>query len=688
MFSDIGQIQTAGQQPSAPAAPWPLSSNDPLALPSDGHPFGRDCDLPPPESLARMAYSVAPDFAVDIDPPALRTQRAAALAHARTLTPALPSRGTRADPLTAHGSPPSARSRFVQASTPQMWTAMPPNAAAIPPVDPPPLQSYGALDTGIMYDDPAPTHPLNLDLTRQLDAASCLPPPTSPWNQISAPQYPATGLLNAPLSSSTRSIEDDYAYDYALEQARAAQVAFVPPQLSAGDRPRNRSYSVFSGDSTSLSNAGGAPTASDLLAARLGQISISGQADTRRPVARRQTTATNTAPPQGLDALRTSNELLAAVLRATPATSGSIVGGSANPGANWSGARPGGPAPLWSSPDAATPLDHTHSSAAREGAYESSRALPAPLALLADLLPQDEKPAPTSTRSYRVSEHGPTPSGQRKVELYKTELCRKWSEKGSCRYGTKCQFAHGAHELRPVERHHLYKTQVCRTFASTGVCPYSYRCCFIHPEPPATAASQEAGKTFPSTAAACTQSKVAAAGADLPRGVEERQRHRSGSKPHLSHRAHGRRARRNSSSPSAAGAAASASAAVSRLHEALNHARIHPGSASVSPPEHPDSPKHSPSQRRPRARSQQSLQPHLREGEAEVSHSGSHAPQLHPVRPGLNPLGAKDSYNKQLASSSTVGSAGSASSGSLGSWTSTSAVPTVPTAPGSPTKTK
>ncbi|GFH05584.1 uncharacterized protein HaLaN_00070, partial [Haematococcus lacustris] len=33
-------------------------------------------------------------------------------------------------------------------------------------------------------------------------------------------------------------------------------------------------------------------------------------------------------------------------------------------------------------------------------------------------------------------------------------------EAGTCRYGHKCQFAHGAEELRPVPRHPKYKTEV------------------------------------------------------------------------------------------------------------------------------------------------------------------------------------------------------------------------------------
>jgi len=63
---------------------------------------------------------------------------------------------------------------------------------------------------------------------------------------------------------------------------------------------------------------------------------------------------------------------------------------------------------------------------------------------------------------------------------YKTELCRQFEEHGSCRYGDKCQFAHGIVELRTLVRHPKYKTEMCRTFHTTGFCPYGLRCHFIH----------------------------------------------------------------------------------------------------------------------------------------------------------------------------------------------------------------
>ncbi|XP_003740417.1 mRNA decay activator protein ZFP36L2-like [Galendromus occidentalis] len=83
---------------------------------------------------------------------------------------------------------------------------------------------------------------------------------------------------------------------------------------------------------------------------------------------------------------------------------------------------------------------------------------------------------------------------------YKTELCRPFEENGICKYGDKCQFAHGIEELRSLARHPKYKTELCRTFHTTGLCPYGPRCHFIHNSEEekrskaqaSTAASQEA----------------------------------------------------------------------------------------------------------------------------------------------------------------------------------------------------
>ena len=78
-----------------------------------------------------------------------------------------------------------------------------------------------------------------------------------------------------------------------------------------------------------------------------------------------------------------------------------------------------------------------------------------------------------------------TPSEQKRRSVtnasrYKTELCRPFMESGNCKYGEKCQFAHGTHEVRAMARHPKYKTEYCRTFHSSGFCPYGPRCHFIH----------------------------------------------------------------------------------------------------------------------------------------------------------------------------------------------------------------
>ncbi|KAI9183652.1 hypothetical protein H9P43_004570 [Blastocladiella emersonii ATCC 22665] len=105
----------------------------------------------------------------------------------------------------------------------------------------------------------------------------------------------------------------------------------------------------------------------------------------------------------------------------------------------------------------------------------------------------DEDPA-TAAASMRPVPATPTPTSSaavgpaalttaRRASLYKTELCRSWEETGSCRYGTKCQFAHSMNELRMVHRHAKYKTELCHRFYEQGWCPYGRRCCFIHNEP-------------------------------------------------------------------------------------------------------------------------------------------------------------------------------------------------------------
>lgn len=96
--------------------------------------------------------------------------------------------------------------------------------------------------------------------------------------------------------------------------------------------------------------------------------------------------------------------------------------------------------------------------------------------------------SPSAIFSKRSSSQDSLQSGQcksyvdKRVALYKTEMCRAWEETGKCKYGDRCQFAHSVDELRIVSRHPKYKTEICRTFWEDGTCPYGKRCCFIHNE--------------------------------------------------------------------------------------------------------------------------------------------------------------------------------------------------------------
>merc|ERR1712001_383147 len=88
----------------------------------------------------------------------------------------------------------------------------------------------------------------------------------------------------------------------------------------------------------------------------------------------------------------------------------------------------------------------------------------------------------SSSTASNTSSSASTSQQQSKVNTsrYKTELCRPFSEHGTCKYGDKCQFAHGQAELRSVTRHPKYKTDLCRTYHSVGFCPYGPRCHFVH----------------------------------------------------------------------------------------------------------------------------------------------------------------------------------------------------------------
>lgn len=70
------------------------------------------------------------------------------------------------------------------------------------------------------------------------------------------------------------------------------------------------------------------------------------------------------------------------------------------------------------------------------------------------------------------------------MSRFKTELCNNLIELGSCKYGDRCHYAHGLHELRQVsKRHPKYRTESCKNFELTGKCPFGPRCSYVHPKP-------------------------------------------------------------------------------------------------------------------------------------------------------------------------------------------------------------
>lgn len=53
----------------------------------------------------------------------------------------------------------------------------------------------------------------------------------------------------------------------------------------------------------------------------------------------------------------------------------------------------------------------------------------------------------TSKDAYKDTSVSPTKDSGTPSVRRKYEMCKNWKEKGSCRYGDKCLFAHGEHEL-------------------------------------------------------------------------------------------------------------------------------------------------------------------------------------------------------------------------------------------------
>ena len=93
-----------------------------------------------------------------------------------------------------------------------------------------------------------------------------------------------------------------------------------------------------------------------------------------------------------------------------------------------------------------------------------------------------QKPKKWNTTSKQMLTDTNTYNDNKRISLYKTEMCRSFEETGTCKYESKCQFAHKQTELRELDRHFKYKTKECRKFSNGGFCPYGKRCVFIHRE--------------------------------------------------------------------------------------------------------------------------------------------------------------------------------------------------------------
>merc|ERR550534_1936092 len=85
-----------------------------------------------------------------------------------------------------------------------------------------------------------------------------------------------------------------------------------------------------------------------------------------------------------------------------------------------------------------------------------------------------------SRKSYTSNFNEENTTSKFNAALFKTEICRSWSEFGLCPYSHNCRYAHGLSELRMKPKPHWkFKTERCKKFLS-GYCPYGSRCCFVH----------------------------------------------------------------------------------------------------------------------------------------------------------------------------------------------------------------
>lgn len=105
--------------------------------------------------------------------------------------------------------------------------------------------------------------------------------------------------------------------------------------------------------------------------------------------------------------------------------------------------------------------------------------------------------------------------------FYKTEICRSWEDFGSCRYGAKCQFAHGKEELRPTRFSNKNKseTQMCKSYSS-GSGSYGSKCRLSHEQNYSPASGTDSPFTMTSLSSRIVSQNVSPASAtDSPVSV-------------------------------------------------------------------------------------------------------------------------------------------------------------------------
>ena len=66
-------------------------------------------------------------------------------------------------------------------------------------------------------------------------------------------------------------------------------------------------------------------------------------------------------------------------------------------------------------------------------------------------------------------------------QKYKTEICKNFMIHKKCKFGDRCCFAHGLHELREKSNlNNSYKLKVCKNYQQNGFCRYGQRCQYVH----------------------------------------------------------------------------------------------------------------------------------------------------------------------------------------------------------------